>query len=145
MKMSRSFCLWVIHIAAIIGIAASVESVLAHYSIVDATFCTINSTFNCDVVNKSEYSELLGIPVSALGVIGYVAMLAVSIWLRRGVQERALTMLLMLALSGLIFSLYLTSVEAFVLYTWCLVCITSQVAILAIFIASLRLRGIDQP
>ena len=145
MKSSRSFWLWVIHVAAVVGIVASGESILAHYSIVSSTFCTINATFNCDVVNKSEYSELFGIPVSVFGLIAYLAALLFSIWLRLRKEERVLTGLLLLAVGGFTFSLYLTSIEAFVLYTWCIVCLTSQASILAILIASLKLRGIDQP
>ena len=145
MKPSRSFWLWVVHVAAIVGIVASGESILAHYSIVSSTFCTINTTFNCDVVNKSEYSELFGIPVSVFGLLAYIALLGLSIFLRRGKQETAFTLLLLLAVGGFTFSLYLTSIEAFVLYTWCLVCLTSQASILATLVASLGLRRIDQP
>ena len=30
----------------------------------EASACNISSTINCDVVNRSEYSELFGIPIS---------------------------------------------------------------------------------
>lgn len=145
MKHGRSFWLWIVHIAAVIGMAASLESILAHYSIVSAKFCTINVTFNCDVVNKSEYSELFGVPVSVLGLLAYFAIFCLSMYLHRKKQEQVFTALLLLAVSGVVFSLYLTSIEAFVLYTWCIVCLTSQASILAIFFASLKLRSIDQP
>lgn len=33
----------------------------------EASACNISSTINCDVVNRSEYSELFGVPIAFLG------------------------------------------------------------------------------
>ena len=50
-------------------------------------------------------------------------------------KDKGLTGFLLLAsLGGLLFSFYLSGIEAFVLKTWCLVCVTSQLLILLITI-----------
>jgi uncharacterized membrane protein len=41
---------------------------------------------------------------------------------------------LLASFSGLLFSLYLSSLEAFILHAWCVLCLSSQLLILAIFI-----------
>ena len=126
-----------------IGFAASLESLLAHYDVVSSGFCSFNSTFNCDIVNKSSYSELLGIPVAALGLLANIVFIVGLIWLWRAKNDRVLTVMLALAVGGLTFSLYLTYIEAFVLYTWCLVCLSSLLAIVAITYSFFSISRID--
>lgn len=143
MLKTRSAHLGIIGIFTPIGLAASVESILAHYDVVSSGFCTLGTTFNCDIVNKSSYSEILGIPVAALGLLAYLAFAIGAVLLRRGPSEQILVALLALASAGLTFSLYLTYIEAFVLYTWCLVCLTSLLSIVAITSSLFALRSID--
>jgi uncharacterized membrane protein len=126
-----------------IGLAASIESLLAHYDVVSSGFCTFSATFNCDVVNKSAYAEILGIPVAALGLAAYLLFGFALLWLWHHPNDRLLTFALALAVGGLTFSLYLTYIEAFVLYTWCIVCLTSLFCILAITYSLFALRRID--
>ena len=126
-----------------IGFVASLESLLAHYDVVSSGFCSFNSTFNCDIVNKSSYSELLGIPVAALGLLANIVFIVGLIWLWRAKNDRVLTVMLALAVGGLTFSLYLTYIEAFVLYTWCLVCLSSLLAIVAITYSFFSISRID--
>lgn len=130
---------------SVIGLAASIESIIAHYNPSVSDFCTINETFDCDVVNTSKYSVILGIPVGVLGAVSYGFLLAGSIvyLLRRG--EELLDALLGVAAVGFVFSLYLTYIEAFVLKTWCLVCISSQISIFAIMCAAIVLRTTQKP
>lgn len=143
MMNKRGTHLGIIGVFTPIGFAASLESLLAHYDVVSSGFCTLNSTFNCDVVNKSSYAELLGIPVAALGLLAYVAFFIGLIWLWRVKNEYVLTAMLALAVGGLTFSLYLTYVEAYVLYTWCLVCLSSLLSIIAITNSFFSIRRID--
>jgi len=133
--------LGVMLIFAVLGIAASVLSYQAHFE-EGSTFCSLNETFDCDVVNRSSYSEMFGIPVSLFGIIAYVAffLYAGMSLSSKKIKERYAHVMMLLATVSLAFSLYLTSIEAFVLETWCVLCIMSQVAILAIFVSLVMIK-----
>jgi uncharacterized membrane protein len=91
-------------------------------------------TFSCDTVNKSQYAELAGIPVALVGLGGY-ALLALLSWLNlRG--KDFVKDIVVFSVLGFLFSLYLTYIEAYVLFTWCPVCLASQAVILAIVVLS---------
>ena len=114
-----------ITVLALLGMAISAVSVKNHYSTEDTGYCSFGESFDCDLVNRSIYSKLFGIPVAGIGLIGY-ALLLVLAWLR----HRPLRWLLFAAATaGLAFSLYLTYLEAYVLVVWCILCIISLVLI----------------
>ncbi len=69
--------------------------------------------FNCDIVNRSEYSTVMGIPVAGIGIAGYGVLLALATIYRSRAETP--TRLLAAALAGLAFALYLTYVEGYVL------------------------------
>jgi vitamin-K-epoxide reductase (warfarin-sensitive) len=105
------------------GIIVSAVSLQRHYAKSATTYCHVADKFDCDIVNRSEYSTLMGIPVAGIGVVGYGLLLVLST-LRRSRSETS-TQLLLAALAGLGFALYLTYVEAYILLTWCILCLTS--------------------
>ncbi len=124
-----------------VGLILSTYAFLHNKAFVSGAFCTINSTFNCDIVNRGPYSELLGVPVALLGMTGYLFFaIAAGMSLRRPTDKGLLTFLVIASSGALAFSLYLTWIEAFVLFAWCLICITSQLMILTIFGSSLYIR-----
>jgi vitamin-K-epoxide reductase (warfarin-sensitive) len=112
------------------GTIISAVSLQRHYAKSSSEFCDLSQTFNCDIVNRSEYSELAGVPVAAIGVAGYTALLLMStVWKSR---PETPTRLLGVASLGLAFAIYLTYVEAHDLKTWCILCLGSQALILVI-------------
>ncbi len=73
---------------------------------------------DCDLVNASPYSMLLGIPVAAIGAAGYSALLLGALWALRARDDAPAWLLnarLAMASVGLFFAAYLTGIEAFVL------------------------------
>lgn len=134
-----------IQVFSLAGIGLSIYSLLTHLSISTEGACVINETFNCDLVNKSEYAEIAGIPVALIGVLGYVFLLVASSLKRRDLSDRSLTRLLLGASFGaVLFSLYLTALEAFVIYAWCIVCLTSLAVIVTVFGTSVTVWRHDQ-
>ncbi len=131
--VSRRICL-VIAVLALSGIAVSSLALQSHYAKSASSYCDLGESFNCDIVNRSTYSVVLGLPVALIGIIGYAMLLALSTLYRAKAETPA--MLLIGALGGLAFALYLTYVEAFVLAVWCLLCLTSLVLILSITLLS---------
>jgi uncharacterized membrane protein len=75
----------------------------------------------CEVVQQSRYSELAGVPVALLGLLGYAAILASLA--RDG--ETARTVTTFLALAGFGFSAWLTYVELARLDAVCSWCVAS--------------------
>jgi|SRR6476646_5621107 uncharacterized membrane protein len=100
----------------------------------------------CSVVNSSRYSEVNGIPVAVLGVVGYAAILAVLLLERRPgfFQQNGTLLFFGLSLTGFLFTLYLIFVEVALIKAYCPFCITSQAAMTLIFIISV-IRLVKQP
>lgn len=124
---------------SVAGLFVSIYSYLQHYGVASSGFCKINETFDCDIVNKGPYGTFMGLPVALIGVVGYGLLVAGFFVKSRKQDDRELTrFLLMATLSGLIFALYLTGIEAFVLHAYCLVCLASQFIILTISVLLIR-------
>jgi vitamin-K-epoxide reductase (warfarin-sensitive) len=113
----------VIAILAVLGIALSAVSLNLHYRKSKTSFCDFGESFNCDLVNRSEYSSIAGVPVALIGVLGYAALLAFATFYREKAETPGI--LLVGSLGGLGFALYLTYVEKYVLSAWCILCLTS--------------------
>lgn len=121
-----------------LGMAVTTYLIYQHYKTPGSSFCNVSDFVSCDVVNKSLYSELFGIPVSMLGFATYAFLFAVSLLLARGVlaPQRFIPVLFSVSGFGLLFSLYLTYVEFFILWAVCIFCITQQILIAVLFINS---------
>ena len=105
-----------------LGIAGYLTYV--HYAEIDP----VCSTGGCERVQASEYSEIAGVPVALLGLVGYAAI-GLSL-LARGDVGRALTAAL--AIAGFGFSLYLTYLELWVIDAICQWCVASAVVMTAL-------------
>ena len=112
-----------IAVLAFAGIVVAGISLQRHYATSATKFCDVGEKFNCDIVNRSEYSSVMGIPVAGIGVAGYGVLLALATMYRSRAETPL--RLLLAALAGLAFALYLTYVEGYVLNTWCILCLTS--------------------
>jgi uncharacterized membrane protein len=124
--MSR--ILLAISLLAVLGMVLSAVSLKNHYSGDKTGYCDLADNFNCDLVNRSVYSRVGPVPVAAIGLVGYAALFVLS----RARQRAARTLMLLAALLGLAFCLYLTYIEAFVLAVWCILCLASLGAMMAI-------------
>lgn len=120
----------VIALLAICGIAVSSISLQHHYETSKTAYCDIGETFNCDIVNRSPYSSILGIPVALIGMLGYGALAGLVTMYRARRETPAL--LFGGAALGLAFALYLTYIEARVLGVYCILCLSSLALIAAI-------------
>lgn len=121
-----------IALLALAGILVSSVSLYHHFSKSKTSFCDIGQSFNCDLVNRSQYSMFHGIPVALLGILGYLLILSLATVYR----EKAETPFILagVTLAGLGLALYLTYIEAFVLHAWCVLCLTS-LALITIAVA----------
>ena len=128
-----------IALLSVAGAAVSSVSLYHHYDTSPSSFCDFGATFNCDMVNRSIYSAVFGIPVALIGILGYGVLLVLSTLYR--LKTETPLILLVASLTGLGFALYLTYVEAFVLAVWCILCLSSLTLIAAIAVLSSVLVG----
>ena len=128
----------VIAVLAAAGVIVSAVSLQRHYAKSATAFCDFNQKFSCDIVNRSEWSTVQGIPVAAIGVAGYAALLVLStFWKSRAETPNRL---LGAAVAGLAFALYLTYIEAYELMTWCILCLISLVLISLISLLAIAVK-----
>lgn len=101
---------------------------------------------DCSTVNASIYSEVNNIPVAAIGILGYLAILGVLLFENRNsfFKQNGTLMIFGMALTGFIFTVWLIYVEVALLKAICPFCVTSQVAMTLIFIMAV-IRLIKNP
>jgi uncharacterized membrane protein len=122
-RATRAIIMTAIALVAVTGIAVSSVSLYEHFATSTTSFCDFSESFNCDLVNRSAYSTLLGVPVALIGIVGYLLMATLATVYRILTQTPVL--LLIASVGGLGFALYLAYVEKFVLGVWCVLCLTS--------------------
>jgi vitamin-K-epoxide reductase (warfarin-sensitive) len=108
---------WVLIVLAVLGITASSLALREHYR-TDASPCSINEKWDCGIVNHSPYAMLYGIPVAVIGIFGYLLLGVLAF-------RKAYRLMLLAALGGLAFALYLAHIESVVLGVWCIYCAIS--------------------
>lgn len=123
---------------ALAGVAIAGYLTYVHYR-PEALICT--GSGGCETVQESSYAQLAGIPVALLGLAAYVAMLALVAW----DSELARTLVAALALAALGFSLYLVSLQAFVIDAWCVWCLVNDVVIVPLLVVLTVWRVVGRP
>ena len=117
---------FVLVLLAVCGVVVSVMALQVHYSVSTAP-CSINEKWDCGIVNRSQFAEIRGFPVAAIGIIGYLALAWFALAKQRLLLSGA-------AAIGFAYSLYLGYIEKSVLGVWCLYCVISLGIIMLITI-----------
>ena len=117
--MSRRTIRIAMIVLTVIGVGIATYVTYVHYAGIKPA-CTAGES--CTKVQTSVYSELLGVPVALMGLIGYIAIL-LSLLAPESEQTRFAT--LILTLGGFGFSAYLTYRELFSIHAICEWCVTS--------------------
>jgi uncharacterized membrane protein len=108
-------------VLALLGIALATYLTIVHYAGLKPA-CTAGQA--CVKVQTSQWSELAGVPVALIGLIGYIVIVAALL-----APDREETRLAVLGLTmiGFGFSAYLTYRELFSIHAICEECATSAV------------------
>lgn len=90
----------------------------------------------CATVNASRFSEVMGVPVAAIGLFGFAAIAAVLLLEARLplLREYGDVLVFGMSLTGVLFSAYLTYLELYVIHAVCPFCVISAVLITTIFV-----------
>ncbi len=132
--MKRRDWLLLIVLLSAIGLAISLYDV-AHPWGEQESFCDLTSMLSCSTVNASPWATLFGMRISALGVIGYLLLLAGAVHaLVIGPDPLVRRLMSLAAAAASLFSLYLTGIEALVLRVFCPTCLLSQASVLLILL-----------
>jgi len=118
---------WLVLLLALLGLG--VASYLAYVEVNQVT-AVCGPIGECNIVQSSSYARLFGIPIAVLGVLSYLAVIA--LWLgQRYLSVHAASWcflgLIMLAVFGTLFSIYLTILEIFAIQAVCMWCLSSAV------------------
>ncbi len=91
---------------------------------------------DCNAVQSSPFAKLFGVlPVGLLGALGYLAILAAWALRHRGPFARLAPLAIFgMALFGVLFSIYLTYLELYIIRAVCIWCVSSA-AIMALLLA----------
>ena len=124
-----------IAVLALAGVFVSLYLWLHKLGVIGVLQC---GTGGCDTVQASPYADFLGIPVALYGVVGYAALLVLSLAAAQQPDVPRLdTALAILASLGFLFTGYLTALELFVIHAICRWCVASAAIITGIMVLSL--------
>ena len=147
---------YLIAVLALAGLVISSFALREHYR-TEPSPCSINERWDCGAVNHSPFAvmggivqlllaqptgeqpgELASIPVAAVGIAGYLAIGIFAL-------ARRWWIVLLLTTGAVAFSAYLTYIEARLLETYCIWCVTSAAIIsiteIAAIVAVVRSRA----
>lgn len=137
----KRWALWVSFAGAAWGALFSILSVTQHMRIareglVEASFCAISDTVNCDIVNASSYSEFLGVPIAWWGLCYYAVMGFIA--LRQTLSGRddrtSVAVTWFMSIGGIFYSIYLAFISFFILEVLCLECMAMYLANIVLFV-----------
>jgi uncharacterized membrane protein len=133
---------------AVAGIVVSCLALHVHYMDPSQTPpCAVTEKFDCGAVNKGKYAVFPPItdseyddngqlhpkgphiPVAIIGIVGYSLILIVALLGR-------MRIVLEMARIGFFCAAFLSYLEAYVIYKWCIYCLWSQCIIASILVAS---------
>lgn len=126
--------LWSILVLALLGVGVS--GYLTYVKLSHTEIICLEGD-DCETVQNSPYAQVGPIPVALIGLIGYLAFIAVTAAQLRANPEtqRMLAGLNFgLALGAFLYSAYLTYLELFVIYAICSWCVISAVLVTLILL-----------
>lgn len=118
---------------ALAGIFVALYLLLYKLGVIGELSCSVGS---CETVNSSKWATFLGIPVAGWGVAWYVGMFVLALVStgERFAESSVISLVLLLvAGTGLVFSLYLTYLELFRINAICQWCVVSAIIVTIIF------------
>lgn len=138
----------VVLLLSLAGAALAAFLLADHYRLADAGFCTIGPGISCQEVNRSEYSEIAGIPIAGIGLAGFLLLFGIAFAALsgsgRGVLRQPMLLLTLLSVVGVGFGTALLLVELFVLETLCLLCLGSYLAQIGILVLLIPLFAAER-
>lgn len=121
-------------LVALAGLFVALYLTLYKLGYIGTLACAVGS---CEKVQTSKWATFMGFPVGAWGVAYYAAVLAIAlVGLRPSLSERVSVSQLLVAMTGtgVLFSLWLTYLELFVIDAICMWCVISAILATLLFV-----------
>lgn len=121
----------VILLTTLIGLADASYLTYQHYS---GAGLICNISHGCERVLTSQFATVAGIPVALLGVIYYIFVMLMAVYFMTNKANPRI--LLLTGLAGFLPTIYLLSLQAFVIKAWCQYCLLSSLTATIIFVVT---------
>lgn len=134
-----------ITLASIAGIIFSILALRSHIrsEVGLSSFCNINAEFNCDAVNSSAWSTILGIPLAEIGIIFYTVLACLGLASFSAWRRSNMCVLFAISFFATIYSIFLFYIQKFEIKAFCIICIAMYIVNLTVFVLSwFDLRGV---
>lgn len=92
-----------------------------------------NVALGCETVLTSQFSEIYGVPIALFGSIFFLTLIFLLLLSK---NQTLFIFFRFMVLAGLLVSVVLFAIQAFILKAFCQYCILSEIIILGIFIVS---------
>jgi uncharacterized membrane protein len=133
-------------VLSVAGFGVSAYLTAAHFASGVVLACPDAGVINCEKVTTSSQSVLFGVPVAALGLIFFGAMILLNLpraWASPATLTRRAR--LGVAASGVGFAIYLVYTELFIVHAICLWCTSAHVLAFLIFVVLLFATSLARP
>lgn len=164
--MKKKTALKVMALFSFIAVLISLFLLYQHFSTEVSKFCNFGESFSCDIVNRGEYSTVDGVANLALSIVFqqnfylnfplpnalisllvfFFFLLAAGSMYRKkslfGMREKTVIKVLKtIMILSIIYAAFLIYIEAAVLQTWCVFCLTLDAVMLVIAYALFTMEG----
>jgi protein-disulfide isomerase/uncharacterized membrane protein len=147
-KISKNALYFIQLGCAILGLGLSIYLLVQHTRLKngmqgDHSFCYLGAHADCDAVNISDYAEVLGVPLASYGAAFYFLVLLLGLWAAPKAKgfspfQRTITWL---SVAALFVDLGLAFIQAFKLHNFCILCFSSYLFTIGIFVTGALLQG----
>ena len=133
--MKESLARWALFILSFLGIADSAYLAQGELRGILPS-CLSNNINGCQVVAKSVYAHLFGIPLGIYGLVFYIAIFALVMWSFFMTRKLLTRTLRIISTIGVLVSIVLFFVQLSLINAFCLYCEVSAVLTVLIFIVA---------
>ena len=134
-------------LVSLAGVFVALYLTLYKLGYIGTLVCAVGS---CETVQTSRWASLFGFPVATWGVAFYIVVLGVSLY---GLSDamadsrRLSQALVVMTGTGVLFSVWLTYLELFVIHAICMWCVVSAILATVLFVISVldlrEVRALD--
>ena len=131
--------------AVLLSLVGALDSAYLGWLKISGSVAACSNIGDCEAVNSSRYAEIAGVPIALLGLLAYLAILALLLIEPRlpNWKEGLRLAFFGFTLAGTLYSVYLTYIELAVLRAICPYCVVSAVVMVGLFMIALyRLRTV---
>jgi Predicted membrane protein len=131
---------------ALVGLGLSTYLTIEHFTNPGSLACPVGGAVDCAQVTTSAQSKFLFIPVAVLGIVFFVAMLALclpTLWRRS--DRRLWQARMAVAGLGVLFVIYLIFAELFIIEAFCLWCTAVHLVTFGLFAVVVLATAVADP